>query len=235
METVDLYSVGNDDSTHEKPFLHQVLFNGPNGEIVRIRSLFDGGAMIGVMDQNVFSKVKGRLGRVTQSKRRLRMSNGVVIPSLANWKGWITLGTITAEGEFEVFDSGGEWAFLFSKPLLRAFNAVHDYAQDKIAVSNLKDTCTLYNQAVDPNHTHLLTSAGVNLTLDVKQFGQVKNEQEFNVGRTENPAGTVITKQTPDNTIPVCLISADGDNANLQDIGSEIPTEGLETNSSTFT
>ena len=336
METVNLYSVGNDGSIPEKPFLHQVLFNGPNGEIVRVRGLFDDGAMVGVMDLNVFSKVKGRLGCVTPSKRRLRMANGVIIPSLAHWRGWITLGTIKAEGEFEVFDSGGEWAFLFSKPLLRAFNAIHDYAQDKITVSGLGGTCTLYNQATDPNYTHLSKSAGVNLTLDVKQFCQVSDKRESKVGGTEPPARgvdpsnvlenmknitklvspAVISEQTPvatkkkrripkrvqrerqrlrhkteflanlpkapiiggrrweitkpkgkraeskgsstlparevpphmdsvptcaninpntsDNITPVCLVS-DSEEAKLQDIGSEIPTSGLKTDTNIFT
>jgi hypothetical protein len=117
------------------------------------------------------------------------MANGTIVPSLAHWSGWITLGTIKAKDEFEVFDSGGEWAFLFSKPLLRAFNAIHDYALDKITVSGLGGTCTLYNQATDPNYMHLSTSTGVNLTLDVKQFCQVSDKQESEVGGTEPPRG----------------------------------------------
>jgi hypothetical protein len=71
MEIVDLYSVGSNGSIPKKPFLHQVLFNGPNGEIVRVRGLFDDGAMVGVMDLNVFSKVRKHLGCITPSKRHL--------------------------------------------------------------------------------------------------------------------------------------------------------------------
>ena len=59
------------------------------------------------------------------------------------------LGTIKVEGKFEVFDSGGKWVFLFGKPLLKAFNTIHNYAQDEIMVSGLGGTCTLYNQATD--------------------------------------------------------------------------------------
>jgi hypothetical protein len=35
---------------------------------------------------------------------------------------------------FEVFPSGGSWSFLFGKPLLEGFGAVHDYAVDTITV-----------------------------------------------------------------------------------------------------
>jgi hypothetical protein len=54
MEIIDLYFMGSDSSVPEKPFIHQVLFNGPNGEIVRVRGLFDNGGMVGVMDLMVF-------------------------------------------------------------------------------------------------------------------------------------------------------------------------------------
>ena len=77
------------------------------------------------------------------------MANGAIVKSLAHWRGWIMLGMIKGEGKFEVFDSGGEWAFLFGKPLLKVFNTIHDYAQDEITVSHLGGTCTLYNQATD--------------------------------------------------------------------------------------
>ena len=46
------------------------------------------------------------------------MGNGTIVPSRATWKGKMRLGNITVEGEFEVFDSGGSWAFLLGKPLL---------------------------------------------------------------------------------------------------------------------
>ena len=33
---------------------------------------------------------------------------------------------------FEVFKSNGTWAMLFRKPLLKIFNAVHNYKEDTI-------------------------------------------------------------------------------------------------------
>ena len=112
------------------------------------------------------------------------------------------LGTIKAEGKFEVFNSGGEWAFLFGKPLLKAFNAIHDYSQDEITVSGLGSTCTLYNKATDRNHTYLATAAGVNLTLNVKQFCQVDNEWIYNVGGAKTPANGVELNNDQSNQTP---------------------------------
>ncbi len=37
-------------------------------------------------------------------------------------------------GSFEVFSSGGGWDFLFGKPLLEAFKAVHDYKTDLVRI-----------------------------------------------------------------------------------------------------
>src|SRR6202042_2770019 len=120
-------------------------------------------------------------------KRRLRMANGTIVPSVACWRGWITLGTVQAEGEFEVFDSGGQWAFLFSKPMLQAFNAIQNYTLDEITVLGVGGTSIVRNQATDPNYIHLSTSAGVNLMLNIKQFTQGVDKQESEVGGNNPP------------------------------------------------
>lgn len=62
------------------------------------------------------------------------MANGSVVPSIAHWNGIIQLGDLQREGSFEVFDSQGSWVFLFGKPLLQAFEAVHDYRNDTITL-----------------------------------------------------------------------------------------------------
>jgi hypothetical protein len=122
---VDLYSVGHKEVTREMcdkeievPFQHTLRILGPQGEIVRVSALFDGCAMVAAMCVTVFDKVKHRLGEWRKSERQLRMGNGVIVPSLAVWKGKMQLGKVVIEGEFEVFDSGGGWAFLLGKPLL---------------------------------------------------------------------------------------------------------------------
>ena len=39
------------------------------------------------------------------------MGNGTIVLSLAVWKGRVQLGGVIVEGEFKVFDSGGQLGF----------------------------------------------------------------------------------------------------------------------------
>jgi len=101
------------------------------------------------------------------------MANGVIVPSQARWKGVINLGGVEAEGAFEVFDSGGGWAFLFGKPLLRAFKAKHSFENDTVTVTgNDGASTTLGNGIMKRYANECPDDLGVSLTLDVKQRGQ---------------------------------------------------------------
>jgi len=69
---IDLYEVDKKSGKHQrdcmvKPFIHQVRFHGPKGEVVRIWALFDEGAMREAMSTETFHKVKHRLGPVSPS------------------------------------------------------------------------------------------------------------------------------------------------------------------------
>jgi hypothetical protein len=173
--TCDLYSVGHKivtrsmcDTGVEVPFQHTLHLFGPQGEIVRVAALFDGCAMVSAMCATVFERVKHRLGKWEKSERQLRMGNGVIVPSLAVWKGKMRLGKVTIEGEFEVFDSGGSWAFLLGKPLLRTFRAEQAYWPDTVSIckeGNEKEV--LLNEIRKQRVVE--DKLGVNLTLDVKQ------------------------------------------------------------------
>lgn len=122
---VDLYSVGHEEVTRtmcntgvEVPFQHTLHLLGLQGEIIRVSALFNGCTMVSAMCITIFEKVKHRLRKWEKSEKRLRMGNGTIIPSLAVWRGKMQLDRVTVEGEFEVFNSGGSWAFLLGKPLL---------------------------------------------------------------------------------------------------------------------
>jgi hypothetical protein len=104
---VDLYSVGHKEVTRnmcdkgvEVPFQHTLLILGLQGETVRVSAVFDGCAMVAAMCVTVFNKVKHRLGKWGKSERQLQMGNGVIVPSLAVWKGKMKLGGVTINGEF---------------------------------------------------------------------------------------------------------------------------------------
>lgn len=102
--------------------------------MVRVRALFDDGAMVSAMCTSVFEKIKHRLHNWSESQRRLRMANGNIVRAVAKWTGTVRIEGAKAQSTFEVFDSGGSWGFLFGKPMLQAFAAVHEYTSDTIRV-----------------------------------------------------------------------------------------------------
>jgi len=174
---IDLYSVGHESVTRkmcdggiEIPFKQGIRLHGPKGEVVRMEALFDGGAMVAAMCSTVFEMVKHRLGDWGPSVKRLRMANGTIVPSQATWRGIIDLGGVEAKGEFEVFDSGGSWAFLFGKPLLRVFKARHNFEEDTVTITDANDmSTTLENGLTTILANEDLGEIGISLTLDVKQ------------------------------------------------------------------
>jgi len=138
---IDLYAVGDDNTMwgtlRQKgvPFVHWVILHRPQGEKVRVKSLFNGGTVVAAMCASVFKKNQHRLHRQTKlSNRCLCMANGSIMHLQVVWKGILELGGIQADGEFEVFDSGGSWDFQFGKPLLHRFKALHDFDTDTVTI-----------------------------------------------------------------------------------------------------
>jgi transposase InsO family protein len=151
LNIVDLFSIGASKEKEEKevtkPFIQQVRFHGPQGEIVRVWANIDDGAMKEVMSSSMFKKVRHRLGTPLPSSQLLRVANGAIIVSEAKWKGKVEVNGTSTDVVFEVFDSGGKWDFLFGKTLLEAFKAVHNYETDEITLHGMEGTVVLHNQA----------------------------------------------------------------------------------------
>ena len=68
LQTVDLYTVGSEDPDEleisplpEVPFVHGITVNGTQGRIVRVRGVFDSGAMVNAMCSAVYDSIKHRL------------------------------------------------------------------------------------------------------------------------------------------------------------------------------
>jgi hypothetical protein len=135
-----------------------------------VEALFDGGAMVAAMCSTVFEMVKHRLGDWQPSVKRLRMANGTIVPSQATWRGTIDLGGVEAKGGFEVFDSGGSWAFLFRKPLLCVFKARHNFEEDTVTITDANGMSTTLENGLATIHANEdLEEIGISLTLDMKQ------------------------------------------------------------------
>jgi len=98
------------------------------------------------MSTATFHKVKHRLGPVLPSSTALQMADGSIVDSLATWNGEIEAEGIRTKGSFEVFDSHGNWDFLFGKRLLTAFKAVHDYDTDEVTMKGIGGRIVLKNQ-----------------------------------------------------------------------------------------
>ncbi|KAJ7137883.1 hypothetical protein C8R44DRAFT_607176 [Mycena epipterygia] len=145
---VDLYTVGIERGPKRTsvPFICGIELEGPKGEIVRIRALEDGGAMVSAMCTALYEREKHRIGALQYSGKTLRMANGTLIPSRGFWEGYIRFGGTRVRASFEVFPSGGSWSFLFGKPLLEAFGAMHDYAVDSITVPGEEGPTIVSNQ-----------------------------------------------------------------------------------------
>jgi hypothetical protein len=146
IEIVNLYAVGAGE-VRCKLFVHWMVVEGLNGEKVRVKVLFDGGAMVVVMDKGLWKRSKHCPGGGRQSCKTLRMASSVLVPSEVTWEGPMVFDNVRWIGAFEVFDSGGGWDFLFGKPLQAIFGAIHDYAKDIVNIGVDEHQLTLQNQS----------------------------------------------------------------------------------------
>jgi len=147
---VDLCVVGEispENPVH--PFVHPVGLKSETGSVEE-DGLFDDGAMVNSICKDRFSVIKDELGKLTASEKSLRMADGTIVPSYGRWTGGVTLGGRTARAAFEIFPSGGSWLVLFGKPLLRAFQAVHNYEDDTLRIPHDGDWTILTNKYEAP-------------------------------------------------------------------------------------
>ena len=145
----DVYSVGENGDAIQ--FERVINLIGINGERVAIRATFDDGAMVNVIDMTAFEEVKSQLSELRPSKKVMRMANGTLIPSNGSWSGVVVIGDVRTTGTFEIFASGGAWNVLFGKPMLQAFNAVHEYTTDTITLRSNDSESTLVIQNENPD------------------------------------------------------------------------------------
>lgn len=233
-DIVSVYSADEEWSRNQcAPFLQNIAFAGPKGETVRTTALFNEGAMISAMCTSLFNRIKHRLGNWTKSSKRLRMANSVIVPSHAVWRGEVEIAGIKAEGEFEVFDSGGGWKFLFGKPMLHAFKAVHDYSTDQVQITGKGGTKTISNQS------HVKSATIESVEEDERDIGYVKQETPEEVPFCNKHDTTKCTDQfiSTEETIPICILSEDGalEQEVICSIVDAIPTNFLQDDKAIFT
>ena len=145
----DVYSVG--ETGDAIPFEKGISLVGVNGGLVELKATFDDCAMVNVIDKVVFEGVKSQLSEPRPSRKVMRMANGTLIPSNGSWSGIVVVDGVRANGTFEIFASGGAWNVLFGKPLLQAFDAIHEYTTDTITLhsNNSEQAVVIQNENPD--------------------------------------------------------------------------------------
>lgn len=143
---MNLYAIEDVQIEEEVPFIHPIKIHGAENNFVEVEALFDDGAMVAVMCSQFFASVRHKLGLFTPSTRQFRLANGFIVHGEAVWRGTIEIGGICIHGSFEVFNSGGSWRFLFGKPLIRPFKAVHAYEFDTVMISSGETLLVLENK-----------------------------------------------------------------------------------------
>jgi hypothetical protein len=106
------------------------------------------------------------------------MANGTIVPSLACWEGPIQLVNVTIKGSFEVFDSGGNWAFLLGKPLLRCFKAKQNFGTDTVEIAANDGSVAVLQNELKTLRAFEQSTNTVNLTLDVKQLSRIPESKQ---------------------------------------------------------
>jgi hypothetical protein len=70
-----------DEQGKTTPFLNTIKLHSPQGEIIRLKSTFDDGTMVNVIDLQAFQDVKHCLKPLKRSNRILHMADGRLVPS----------------------------------------------------------------------------------------------------------------------------------------------------------
>ena len=224
------------------PFIHGVALQGPKGEVVRLRGVFDDGPTINAIDSKIFALIKHRLSRPKKSDHILRMANGILVPSGGTWIGIITVGGVSIEGAFEIFPSGNSWALLFGKPLLQTFDMTHRYKNDTISLEGPSGIVTLSNQFGRTMDSTSAALAGVSMTADIKQHETFGENYCSPSRRVPKPTHPTHQEQNDKSSPPLTDIKITNTNNTLEHTknetvikmkGTELPTPVVITEENT--
>ena len=109
------------------------------------RAIINNGTLANAMSEKLYHHIKDTIHGWRPSTHHLRMANVTIVPSLATWYGTVRFGTLQCFASFEVFHNNRDWEFLFGKPLLCTFGAMHNYTDDTIHLQKATETLILPN------------------------------------------------------------------------------------------
>lgn len=122
-DTVFLYSVEPIvRSLHKsQPFIYHVTIRNLNtGTATRVKGLIDDGAMVNVVDADLWPQLVKQMENTHTFMCNLRMANGNIVTSQGRWEGKFDFDGVSVRSSFELFPSKGTWSFLIGKPMLEA-------------------------------------------------------------------------------------------------------------------
>jgi hypothetical protein len=76
---IDLYAVGTGEEKC-KPFEHWITIQGPKGENVHVKALFNWGVMVSAKDSRVWRKNEHRMGSQQPSRRSVMNRLFILLP-----------------------------------------------------------------------------------------------------------------------------------------------------------
>lgn len=210
---VNLYSMQSDnDQKRTTPFQHTIELHGLQGEIVRKKSTFDDGAMVSAVDLKSFQQVKHHLKPLVRSNCILRMVDGQLVPSAGVWNGEVSVGNVSHNGTFKVFDSNGAWLVLFGKPLLKKFKAVHDYNSDIVRIPNSSGNwIELQNQYQQEGDHHVFPPR------QVLHTSNKESDNSTNIAHLEHEENINQPSQVPNHEIPSATLVEEEQNMDTKE------------------
>ena len=115
----------------------------------------------------------------------------------------LQLRDVSIKGSFEVFDSGGSWAFLLGKPLLRRFNAKQNFKTDTVEIETGDGTITVLQNELNTPRAFEPDVGEINLTLDVKQLNKIPGNKPRPHISSEVPLPAPIYVTTADDSTTI--------------------------------
>jgi hypothetical protein len=169
--------------------------------------------MVSAVDLKSFQQVKHCLKTLVRSNCILRMADGRLVPSAGVWNGEVSVGNVSHNGTFEVFDSNGAWSVLFEKPLLKKFKAVHNYDSDIVKIPNSSGNwIELQNQYQQEGDHYVFPSR------QVSQTSNNESDNSTDIAHLEHKENINQPSQVPNHKIPSAVLAEEEQNIDTEEL-----------------
>ena len=145
-------------------------------------------------------------------------------------------------GSFEVFDSGGSWRFLFGKPLMRLFKAVHAYEFDTVTISSGENLLVLENKfgRRDEGKLEVLVAEVGVESKRMRKRQRAKTQKVVRMQRKAEERRVAVEEVEEEGGIeptPICIVQDGAPEFQIDkdDDSSKVPVDQFTSNAGLFT